>query len=101
MQATAPPDVANLLTRGDVEAALIWEPTTTQLTQSGAATIIASQQQLWEQTFGGTATEVHVAFLAQPEIARQYPALLTGLYRRAGAGGRASGSGKTRRPWRR
>jgi ABC-type nitrate/sulfonate/bicarbonate transport system substrate-binding protein len=76
VQATAPPDVANLLTKGDVEAAMIWEPTTTQLTQSGAATIIASQQQLWEQTFGTTATEVHVAYLAKPEIAQQYPALL-------------------------
>ena len=28
---TAPPDVANLLAKGDVEAALIWEPVTTQL----------------------------------------------------------------------
>ena len=76
VQATAPPDVANLLTKGDVEAALIWEPTTTQLTQSGAGTIIATQQQLWEQTFGAGETEVHVMYVAQPEIARQYPALL-------------------------
>jgi ABC-type nitrate/sulfonate/bicarbonate transport system substrate-binding protein len=76
VQASAPPDVANLLMKGDVEAALIWEPTVTQLAQSGAGTIIATQQQLWGQTFGGGATEVHVVYVAQLEIARQYPTLL-------------------------
>jgi len=76
VQCAAPPDVANLLTTGDVEAALIWEPMVTQLTQSGAGTVIARQQQLWEQTFGAGATEVHVLYMAQPDIAQQYPALL-------------------------
>jgi ABC-type nitrate/sulfonate/bicarbonate transport system substrate-binding protein len=76
VQATAPPDVANLLTRGEVEAALIWEPTTTLLTRSGAGSIVATQQQLWEQTFGAGATEVHVMYAARPEIAEQFPALL-------------------------
>jgi ABC-type nitrate/sulfonate/bicarbonate transport system substrate-binding protein len=76
VQGSAPPDVANLLTKGDVEAALIWEPTVTQLTQSGAGTVVATQQQLWEQTFGAGATEVHVMYVARPEIAQQYPALL-------------------------
>ena len=76
VQATAPPDVANLLTKGDVEAALVWEPTTTLLTRSGAGTIVATQQQLWEQTFGAGETEVHVMYVARPDVARQYPALL-------------------------
>ena len=76
VQATAPPDVANLLTKGDVEAALTWEPTTTLLTQSGAGTIVATQQQLWEQTFGTDDTEVHVMYVAQPAVAQQFPALL-------------------------
>jgi ABC-type nitrate/sulfonate/bicarbonate transport system substrate-binding protein len=76
VQASAPPDVANLLTTGDVEAALIWEPTATLLAQSGGGTIVATQQQLWEQMFGLGATEVHVMYMAQPEIARQHPDLL-------------------------
>ena len=76
VQATAPPDVANLLTKGEVEAALTWEPTTTLLTQSGAGTIVATQQQLWEQTFGAGETEVHVMYAAKPDVAQQYPALL-------------------------
>jgi ABC-type nitrate/sulfonate/bicarbonate transport system substrate-binding protein len=76
VQASAPPDVANMLISGEVEAAVIWEPTVTLLTQSGAGTVIATQQQLWEQTFGAGATEVHVMYVAQPEIAKQYPMLL-------------------------
>jgi ABC-type nitrate/sulfonate/bicarbonate transport system substrate-binding protein len=76
VQASAPPDVANLLITGDVEAALTWEPTTTMLTQSGGGAIVATQQQLWEQTFGAGKTEVHVMYVAQPEIPQQQPALL-------------------------
>jgi ABC-type nitrate/sulfonate/bicarbonate transport system substrate-binding protein len=79
VQGTTPPDIANLLTKGEVEAALIWEPTTTQLTQSGAGTVIATQQELWEQSFGTKATEVHVMYLAKPSIAQQFPALLRDL----------------------
>jgi NitT/TauT family transport system substrate-binding protein len=76
VQASAPPEVANLLTKGDVDAALIWEPTVTLLTQSGAASVVATQQQLWEQTVGAGNTEIFVVYLARPEIAQQYPALL-------------------------
>jgi ABC-type nitrate/sulfonate/bicarbonate transport system substrate-binding protein len=76
VQASAPPDVANLLTKGDVEAALIWEPTVTLLTQSGAARVVATQQHLWEQAFGAGTTEVFVVYLARPEISQQYPELL-------------------------
>ncbi|HEX2184543.1 MAG TPA: PhnD/SsuA/transferrin family substrate-binding protein [Chloroflexota bacterium] len=72
----APPDVANLFAKGDVEAALIWEPTTTQLTQSGAGTILATQQQLWEEASGARGTEVHVVYVATPQVAQQFPALL-------------------------
>ena len=70
MPGTAPPDVANLLAKGDVEAALIWEPTTTQLTRSGAGSILATQQQLWEQASGAPGTEVHVVYVATPQVAQ-------------------------------
>jgi ABC-type nitrate/sulfonate/bicarbonate transport system substrate-binding protein len=73
---TAPPDVANLLAKGDVEAALTWEPTTTQLTRSGAGSILATQQQLWEQASGARGPEVHVVYAATPRVAQQVPALL-------------------------
>jgi NitT/TauT family transport system substrate-binding protein len=76
VQGAAPPDVANLLVKGDVEAALIWEPTTTLVVQSGAGRIVATQQQLWEQVSGTPETEVHVVYVTTPPLARQYPALL-------------------------
>jgi ABC-type nitrate/sulfonate/bicarbonate transport system substrate-binding protein len=79
VQGTTPPDVANLLTKGDVEAAVIWEPTTTLLTRSGAGSVIATQQQLWEQTFDTNETEVYVVYLAKPSVAQQFPALLRDL----------------------
>jgi ABC-type nitrate/sulfonate/bicarbonate transport system substrate-binding protein len=79
VQGTAPPDVANLLTKGDVEAVLIWEPTTTQLTQAGTGTILATQQQLWEQASGSRSTQVHVVYLASPQITRDHPDLLADI----------------------
>jgi len=79
VQGSTPPDVANLLTKGEVEAALTWEPTTTLLTQSGAGSIVATQQQLWEQATGTTDTEVHVVYVTTPGIAAQHTALLRDL----------------------
>jgi ABC-type nitrate/sulfonate/bicarbonate transport system substrate-binding protein len=76
VQGTAPPDIANLLTKGDVESVLIWEPTTSQLTQAGTGQILATQQQLWEQASGSKETEVHVVYLTTPQIAHDFPNLL-------------------------
>jgi ABC-type nitrate/sulfonate/bicarbonate transport system substrate-binding protein len=73
---TTVPDVVNLLTRGDVEAAFVWEPTTTQLVRSGVGRVLATQQGLWEQASGSQATEVHVVFMAAPPIVDEYPELL-------------------------
>ncbi len=79
VQGTAPADIANLLTTSNVDAVLIWEPITTQLTQAGAGTILATQQQLWEQASGSKETEVHVVYLATPQIVRDYPELLADI----------------------
>jgi ABC-type nitrate/sulfonate/bicarbonate transport system substrate-binding protein len=79
VQGTAPPDVANLLTKGDVDAVLIWEPTTTQLTQAGTGAILTSQQQLWEEASGSKETQVHVVYLTTPEIAKEHPDLLADI----------------------
>jgi ABC-type nitrate/sulfonate/bicarbonate transport system substrate-binding protein len=73
---TTIPDVVNLLTRGDVEAAFTWEPTTTQLVSSGVGRVLATQQGLWEQASGSQSTEVHVVFMTTPQIVDDYPDLL-------------------------
>ena len=79
VQATAPPDLANLIRRGDVEAAVLWEPITTQIVQSGAATVLATQQELWEEASGSQETQVHVVYMAQPQIVSEHPQLLADL----------------------
>jgi ABC-type nitrate/sulfonate/bicarbonate transport system substrate-binding protein len=79
VQATAPPDLANLIQRGDVEAAILWEPITTQMVQSGAATVLATQQELWEEASGSQETQVHVVYMAQPQLVSEHPQLLADL----------------------
>ncbi len=79
VQATAPPDLANLIQRGDVEAAVLWEPITTQIVQSGAATVLATQQELWERASGSQETQVHVVYMAQPQVVNEHPQLLADL----------------------
>lgn len=76
VQATAPPDVANLIINGNVEAALVWEPTTSRLTESGVARILITQQDLWKAAMGTEKTEVHVVYLTSSHLASQYPELL-------------------------
>jgi ABC-type nitrate/sulfonate/bicarbonate transport system substrate-binding protein len=79
VQATAPADLANLIQKGDVEAAVLWEPITSQMVQSGAATVLATQQELWEQASGSQETQVHVVYMAQPELVSEHPQLLADL----------------------
>jgi ABC-type nitrate/sulfonate/bicarbonate transport system substrate-binding protein len=79
VQAGAPPDAANLLTKGEVDAILIWEPTTTQLVIGGQNRVVATQQELWEQASGSKQTQVHVIYLTTPEIAQSFRPLLADI----------------------
>lgn len=79
IQAQAPPDAANLLVKGDVEALLIWEPTTSQLVIDDKFRVLATQQELWEQASGSKQTQVHVIYLTTPEIAEQFRPLLVDI----------------------
>jgi ABC-type nitrate/sulfonate/bicarbonate transport system substrate-binding protein len=76
VQATSPADVGALLTKGDVEAALIWQPTTTQLVRSGVGRVLVTQQQLWEQASGSRVTQVHAVYVTSPGIANDFPRLM-------------------------
>jgi ABC-type nitrate/sulfonate/bicarbonate transport system substrate-binding protein len=79
IQAGAPPDAANLLTQREVDAILIWEPTTTQLVLGGQNRVVATQQELWEQASGSKQTQVHVIYLTTPEIAQSFRPLLADI----------------------
>ena len=74
--ATAPPDLAALIRRGDVEAIAVWEPVTSQLVRTGDYRVLISQQELWERATGSNETEVHVIYLTRPDLATQCPELL-------------------------
>lgn len=77
--ATAPPDLAALLRKGDVEAILIWEPVTSALIRTGEYRILVHQQELWERATGSTILPVHVVYLTKPELAEQCPNLLADI----------------------
>jgi len=79
VQATAPADLANLIQRGDVEAAILFEPITSQIVHFGAATVLATQQELWEQASGSQETQVHIVYMAQPQLVTEHPQLLADL----------------------
>jgi len=74
--ATAPPELAALIQKGDVEAILIWEPVTSQLVRTGNFRVLVDQQELWEKASGQPDTEVHVIYLTRPDLAAQCPQLL-------------------------
>lgn len=76
VQASTPPDAANLLINKNVDALLIWEPTTSRLTLDGYAKILVTQQELWKQVSGRETPQVHVVYLATPSITTEYPDLL-------------------------
>jgi len=77
--ATAPPDLAALLRRGEVEAILIWEPVTSALVRTGDYRILVHQQDLWERASGSRETEIHVVYVTRPDLVQQCPELLADI----------------------
>jgi len=77
--ATAPPDLAALLQKGDVEGILVWEPVTSQLIRTGNYRVLVDQQELWQKASGQPDTEVHVIYLTRPDLAEQCPQLLADI----------------------
>jgi len=76
IQASTPPDAVNLLINGNVDALLIWEPTTSRLTNAGQAEILVTQQELWKQVSGRETPQVHVVYLTTPKLLDEYPTLM-------------------------
>jgi ABC-type nitrate/sulfonate/bicarbonate transport system substrate-binding protein len=77
--ATAPPELAAMLQKGDVEGILVWEPVTSQLLRTGNYRVLVDQQELWERASGQSDTEVHVIYLTRPDLAEQCPQLLADI----------------------
>ena len=79
VQATAPPDLTNLLLKREVEAALLWEPLTSQVQLTDRFRVLATQQEMWERASGSPGKQVHVVYLTTPQIAAEFPTLVADI----------------------
>ncbi|MBI2371186.1 MAG: ABC transporter substrate-binding protein [Deltaproteobacteria bacterium] len=71
--AGGPPDLVNLLNKGEVEGIVGWQPMTDQLVLTGRHVYLTKQIDLWRKATGRNDYAVHVCYLAHPEFLRQHP----------------------------
>lgn len=77
--AMTPPDLAMLLRKGDVDAGIVWHPTSDALLFGGKFRVLADQDGLWRQSTGRSTTPVQVLYLTRPEFARTHPQALQAI----------------------
>ena len=74
--ATAPPDMATMLAKKDVDAIIAWQPITDQVVFRGDGVYLAKQNDLWQKATGRTSGyPVHVCYLVHNEFIQRQPAL--------------------------
>jgi ABC-type nitrate/sulfonate/bicarbonate transport system substrate-binding protein len=72
--ATAPPDMATMLAKKDVDAIIAWQPITDQVVFRGDGVYLAKQNDLWRKATGRTAGyPVHVGYLVHNEFIQKNP----------------------------
>jgi ABC-type nitrate/sulfonate/bicarbonate transport system substrate-binding protein len=72
--ATAPPDMAAMLAKKDVDAIVAWQPITDQVVFRGDGVYLAKQVDLWRRATGRTGGyPVHVCYLTTPEFIQRHP----------------------------
>lgn len=72
--ATAPPDMATLLAKKDVDAIIAWQPITDQVVFRGDGVYLAKQNDLWRKATGrSTGYPVHVGYLVHNEFIQKHP----------------------------
>jgi ABC-type nitrate/sulfonate/bicarbonate transport system substrate-binding protein len=71
--ATSPPDLANLLDAGAVDATIGWQPITDQLVFSGRHRYLVKQIEMWRQATGRNDFPVHVGYLVHPRFLDKHP----------------------------
>lgn len=74
--AMAPPDLAMLIRKGDVDAIVAWHPVADALLSTGKFRFIMDQDTLWKRSSGRDTDVVMVLYLTRPDFARKYPQLL-------------------------
>jgi len=67
--ATAPPDMATLLGKGDVDAIIAWQPISDSVVLAGQGVYLAKQIDLWRKATGrATGFPVHVCYLVHNDF---------------------------------
>jgi ABC-type nitrate/sulfonate/bicarbonate transport system substrate-binding protein len=78
--ATAPPDMVTLLSKGDVDAIIAWQPITDQVVLRGQGVYLAKQIDLWRKATGRpTGFPVHVCYLVHNDFLGKSPAIARDL----------------------
>ncbi len=72
--ATAPPDMASLMAKKDVDAIIAWQPISDQVVLRGDGVYLAKQVDLWRKATGRqTGYPVHVCYLVNPGFIEKNP----------------------------
>jgi ABC-type nitrate/sulfonate/bicarbonate transport system substrate-binding protein len=73
--AQAPPDMATLMAKKDVDAIVAWQPISDQVVLRGDGVYLAKQIDLWRKATGRpTGYPVHVCYLVNPAFIEKHPA---------------------------
>jgi ABC-type nitrate/sulfonate/bicarbonate transport system substrate-binding protein len=72
--ATAPPDMATMLAKKDVDAIIAWQPITDQVVFRGDGVYLTKQNDLWRKATGRAAGyPVHVCYLVHNDFIARHP----------------------------
>jgi sulfonate transport system substrate-binding protein len=78
--ATAPPDMATLLAKKDVDAIIAWQPITDGVVHRGDGVYLVKQIDLWRKATGrSSGFPVHVCYLVHKEFLEKQPAIARDL----------------------
>jgi ABC-type nitrate/sulfonate/bicarbonate transport system substrate-binding protein len=78
--ATAPPDMATMLARKDVDAIIAWQPITDSVVLRGDGAYLVKQIDLWRTATGRTTGyPVHVVYIAHNDFLQKHPAFARDL----------------------
>ena len=72
--AQAPPDMATMIAKKDVDAVIAWQPVSDLIVQRGDGVYLAKQIDLWRKATGrATGYPVHVCYAVNPSFIEKHP----------------------------
>lgn len=72
--ATAPPDLVTLMEKGEVDAAIVWQPMTSQLMMKGRYIYLAKMVDMWQKATGRRVDyPIYVVYIANPDFIKKNP----------------------------